>query len=192
MKISRSGQTIDTTQILVDLGNGDRSAASRLMPLVYDELRGLAARYVQHERPDLTLQATDLVHEAYLRLIDQSRVDWQNRAHFFAVGAEMIRRILVDHARRHRAAKRGGGAAKVTLTDSIAVSDDPDIDLVALDQALEELAKLNERHGKVVELRFFGRLSIDESAHVLGISTHTVRSDWRMARAWLRKRLERQ
>ncbi len=180
-----------TTQILVDLGNGDRSAAKRLMPLVYDELRGLARRYMQQERPEHTLQATAIVHEAYLRLIDQSRVDWKGRAHFFAVAAEMIRRVLVDHAREHDAAKRGGGARKVSLTDSVGATEGPDIELLSLDAALDELGRLKERHRKVVELRFFGGLNIDETAQVLEVSPQTVRSDWRMARVWLRQRLER-
>jgi RNA polymerase sigma factor (TIGR02999 family) len=181
----------DTTKILVDLGKGDRSAAKRLTPLVYDELRGLAARYMQQERADHTLQATALVHEAYIRLIDQSRVDWKNRAHFFSVAAEMIRRVLVDHARQHHAAKRGGDARKVRLTDSDGALEDPDVDLMALDEVLDELRRLNERHGRVVELRFFGGLSVEDTAHVLEVSPQTVRSDWRMARAWLRERLER-
>ena len=180
-----------TTQILVDLGNGDRSAAKRLMPLVYDELRGLAGWYMQQERADHTLQATAIVHEAYLRLIDQSRVDWKGRAHFFAVAAEMIRRVLVDHAREHDAAKRGGGARKVSLTDSVGASEGPDIELLCLDAALDELGRLKERHRKVVELRFFGGLNIEETAQVLEVSPQTVRSDWRIARAWLRQHLDR-
>ncbi len=180
-----------TTQILVDLGNGDRSAAKRLMPLVYDELRGLAARYMQQERAEHTLQATAIVHEAYLRLIDQSRVDWKGRAHFFAVAAEMIRRVLVDHARAHDAAKRGGGARKVSLTDSAGAPEGPDIELLCLDAALDELGRLKERHRKVVELRFFGGLNIEETAQVLEVSPQTVRSDWRLARAWLRQHLDR-
>ncbi len=161
------------------------------MPLVYDELRGLAQRYMQQERADHTLQATALVNEAYMRLIDQSRVDWKGRAHFFSVAAEMVRRVLVDHARKHHAAKRGGGARKVSLTDSVGALEDPDIDLMALDEVLEELGRLNERHGKVVELRFFGGLSVEETAHVLEVTPRTVRSDWRMARTWMRQRLER-
>ncbi len=180
-----------TTQILVDLGNGDRSAAKRLMPLVYDELRGLAARYMQQERAEHTLQATAIVHEAYLRLIDQSRVDWKGRAHFFAVAAEMIRRVLVDHAREHDAAKRGGGARKVSLTDSVGALERPDIELLCLDAALDELGRLKERHRKVVELRFFGGLNIEETAQVLEVSPQTVRSDWRVAQAWLRQHLDR-
>ncbi len=184
-------QAADTTQILIDLGNGDRSAANRLMPLVYDELRGLAARYMQREPPGHTLQTTALVHEAYLRLIDQSRVDWKGRAHFCAVAGEMIRRILIDHARHRRAAKRGGLAHRVMLTDSIGASEEEQVDLLALDEALNELSALNERHSKIVELRFFGGLSIDETAHILDVSPQTVRSDWRMVRAWLRQFLDR-
>ncbi len=181
----------NTTQILIDLGNGDRSAANRLMPLIYDELHGLAARYMQREAPGHTLQTTALVHEAYLRLIDQSRVDWKGRAHFFAVAAEMIRRVLIDHARQRRAAKRGGSAHRVTLTDSIGACEQEQVDLLALDEALNELSALNDRHRQVVELRFFGGLSIDETAHILDVSPQTVRSDWRMARAWLREFLDR-
>jgi RNA polymerase sigma factor (TIGR02999 family) len=185
------GEPAETTQILVDLGKGDRAAARRLMPLVYDELRELADRYMQRERPGHTLQATALVHEAYLKLIDQSRVDWKGRAHFLAVAAEMIRRVLVDHARKHHAAKRGGVARNVSLTDSVGAQEDPGIDVMALDELLQELGRLNERHRRVVELRFFGGLNIDETAHVLEVSPRTVRSDWRVARVWLRRRLER-
>ena len=180
-----------TTQILVDLANGDRSAAERLMPLVYDELRALAERYMQQERSSHTLQATALVHEAYIRLIDQSRVDWKSRDHFFAVAAETIRRVLVDHARKHRAAKRGGAAQKVSLTEVMGASQPQHIDLLALDEALGELGELNDRQRKVVEMRFFGGLSVDATAHVLAVSAQTVRSDWTMARAWLRQRLDR-
>ena len=180
-----------TTQILIDLSNGEPSAAGRLLPLIYDELRALAGRYMEKERADHTLQATGLVHEAYLKLIDQSRVDWKNRAHFFAVAAEMIRRVLVDHARGHLSAKRGGAARRITLSDA---TDSPEVDpieLLALNEALDELGALNERHRRVIELRFFGGLSVEESAHVLEVSPQTVRLDWRMARAWLRQRLER-
>ena len=179
-----------TTQILLDLAGGDRSAADRLMPLVYHELRALAQRQLQLERPDHTLQATALVNEAYLRLIDQRRVDWKSRAHFFSVAAAMIRRILVDHARSRQTAKRGGPDHKVKLTEAMGASDDTAIDMLALDEALEKLGRLNDRHRKVVELRFFGGLSVDETAHVLCVSPRSVGSDWQMARAWLRQRLQ--
>ncbi len=182
--------TAQTTQILIDLGNGDGSAADRLMPLVYEELRALAEWHMKQERSDHTLQATALVHEAYIRLVDQARVDWKGRAHFMAVAAQVIRRILVDHAREHRAAKRGGQAQKVSLTDAIESEVAP-VDLLALEESLDRLGQLNERHQKVVELRFFGGLSVKETAHVLGVSPQTVKADWHMARAWLRQRLAR-
>jgi RNA polymerase sigma factor (TIGR02999 family) len=180
-----------TTQILIDLSKGKPSAASRLMPLVYEELRALAARYMERERPGHTLQATALVNEAYLKLIDQSRVDWKGRAHFFAVAAETIRRILVDHARQHLAAKRGGSARRMTLSDATGPPEADPIDLLDLDEGLDQLGELNERHRRAVELRFFGGLSVDETAHVLEVSPQTVGSDWRMARAWLRQHLDR-
>jgi len=180
---------VETTQMLVAVSNGDRSAAARLMPAVYDELRLLAARCMTAERLDHTLQPTALVNEAYVRLIDQSSVDWRGRAHFFAIAAEVMRHVLVDHARRRNAAKRGASAQRVTLTESAGVADSDDIDVVALDEALEELNRLNERQRKVIDLRFFGGLTIEEAAHVLEVSPQTVRLDWRMARAWLRQRL---
>ncbi len=180
-----------TTQILIDLSTGEPSAADRLLPLIYDELRALAGRFMEKERADHTLQATGLVHEAYLKLIDQSRVDWKNRAHFFAVAAEMIRRVLVDHARGHLSAKRGGAAQRITLSDAADSPEAAPIDFLDLNEALDELGALNERHRKVIELRFFGGLSVDEAAHVLEVSPQTVRLDWRMARGWLRQRLER-
>ncbi len=180
-----------TTQILIELSNGEPAAAGRLLPLIYDELRTLAGRYMEQERADHTLQATGLVHEAYLKLIDQSRVDWKNRAHFFAVAAEMIRRVLVDHARGHLAAKRGGAAQRITLSDATDSPQENPIELLDLDEALDELGTLNERHLRVIELRFFGGLSVEESAHVLEVSPQPVRLDWRVARGWLRQRLER-
>lgn len=181
----------ETTQVLLDLSRGESSAARRLMPLIYDELRALAQAFLAQERSDHTLQATALVHEAYLRLIDQTRVDWQGRAHFFAVASQMIRRVLVDHARQRHAAKRGGSASRVLLTDAVeSHGSAAEIDVLALDEALEELGKLNERHRRVVELRYFGGLSDADAAHVLGVSPQTIRLDWRMARAWLRQRLE--
>jgi RNA polymerase sigma factor (TIGR02999 family) len=160
------------------------------MPLVYDELRALAESYLQRERPNHTLQATALVHEAYMRLIKQEDVDWRNRAHFFAVAAQAIRRILVDHARGHQSAKRGGDRKRVHLDQGLALPE-PDLDLLALDEALEELARLHERQSRIVELRFFGGLSLKEVAEYLGLSSRTVDSDWHMARAWLRGKLRK-
>ena len=179
------------TRILQELGEGDSSAARDLLPLVYEELRSLAAGYMQRERANHTLQPTALAHEAYLRLVDESQVGWQGRAHFFAVAAEMIRRILVDHARRRMADKRGGGAARVEIEVEPEVDGDRahPIDLLALEEALEELGRLNDRHRRIVELRYFVGLTVVETAHVLGVSKETVKADWRMARAWLRSRL---
>ena len=178
-----------TTQILLPAANGDRSAADQLMPLVYDELHGLAEHFMAQERVDHTLQATALVNEAYMRLIDQTQVDWQGRAHFCAVASQMIRRILVDHARKRSAAKRGGGASRVDLTDVLDLSEEIGVDLLGLDEALQELRGLHERQARVVELRFFGGLNVQETAAVLEVSPRTVKGDWRLARAWLRERL---
>lgn len=183
-------QPAPATQILSDLCRGDQSAADRLAPLVYQELRTLAAGYMRQERANHTLQPTALVNEAYLRMIDQPEVDWKNRAHFFAVAAQMIRRILIDHAREKATAKRGGGAARVDLETSMVGVDSDILDLVALNEALDELARLNDRHRKVVELRYFGGLTLEEVGEVLDVSPETVKTDWRSARAWLRTRLE--
>ncbi len=180
----------DITRILKQAGDGDESAVNRLMPLVYDELRALAEAYLQHERPDHTLQATALVNEAYVRLIKQEDVEWKNRAHFFAVAAQAIRRILVDHARGHQRAKRGGGQQRVRLEPDVAVLKQRDIDLLALDETLVRLAELHQRQAQVVELRFFGGLSLKDVATYLGVSPRTVDGDWSMARAWLRRELE--
>ena len=180
-----------TTQILIEMSNGTRSAANQLFPLVYEELRALAQRYMAQERPGHTLQATALVHEAYMRLVDQSRIDWKGRAHFFAMAAETIRRILVDHARKRCARKRGGGAPSIRLTESAEAPEADGIEVLAIDEALDELGKLNDRQRKVVELRYFGGLTLDEAAHVLEVSRQTVKADWYMARAWLRERLSR-
>lgn len=155
------------------------------MPMVYGELHRLARRYLRRERSDHTLQSTALVHEAYLRLVDQKGVQWQNRAHFFAVAAQMIRRILVDHARTHNAEKRGGGACKLALDEAIAVPQRRDLNLVALDEAIDGLAAIDPQQGRIVELRFFGGLSIEETAEVLSISPATVKRDWAVAKAWL-------
>lgn len=179
----------DVTRLLNKAGDGDESAVNRLMPLVYDELRALAESCLQSERPDHTLQATALVNEAYLRLVKQEEVEWKNRSHFFAVAAQAIRRILVDHARTHGRAKRGGGRQRVKLDEDIAVREERELDLVALDEAMEKLAALNERQARIVELRFFGGLGLKEVAEFLGVSPRTVDGDWSMARAWLRREL---
>jgi RNA polymerase sigma factor (TIGR02999 family) len=173
------------TRLLVDWGNGDRQALEKLTPLVYQELKRLAARYLRRERREHTLQSTALVHEAWLRLIDQKQVHWQNRAQFFGIAAEMIRRILIDHARGRQAAKRGDGAIKLTLDDALGTPNRRDLDLVALDDALQDLGKLDPQQGRLVELRFFAGLSIEESAEVLGVSSATVKREWTAAKAWL-------
>jgi RNA polymerase sigma factor (TIGR02999 family) len=175
----------DVTGLLIDWSKGDRSALDRLMPLVYDELRGVARRRLRLEEPGITLQSTALVHEAYLRLVDQNRVQWKNRAHFFAVAARLIRRVLLDHARRRGAARRGGTATRLTLDESFAQNGACDVDLMALDDSLHALAELDPRQAQVVELRFFGGLSIAETAEALGIASATVQRDWVTAKAWL-------
>ncbi len=159
------------------------------MPVVYGELRRLAQHYLRRERPDHTLQATALVHEAYLRLVDQRAVTWQNRAHFFGVAAQLMRRILVDHARRHHAAKRGGTALKVSLNDVVLAAEERAEDLVALDDALNRLAAMDPRQGRVVELRLFGGLTVEETAEVLRISPATVKREWTTAKAWLSREI---
>ena len=175
------------TRLLIDWSRGDQVAAERLMPLVYDELRMLARGYLQRERPDHTLQATGLVHEAYLRLVDQSTTTWQNRAHFFWVAAQAMRRILVEHARRHRAEKRGGAMDRVEFDEALLPAAGRNVDLLALDDALQELARLHPQQSQIVELRFFGGMTIEEVAEVLDVSARTVKREWRMARAWLRR-----
>jgi len=159
------------------------------MPVVYGELRRLAQHYLRRERPDHTLRATALVHEAYLRLVDQRAVTWQNRAHFFGVAAQLMRRILVDHARRHHAAKRGGTALKVSLNDVVLAAEERAEDLVALDDALNRLAAMDPRQGRVVELRLFGGLTVEETAEVLRISPATVKREWTTAKAWLSREI---
>ena len=175
------------TQILMDWSEGSADAADRLMPLVYDELRQLARGYLQRERPDHTLQATALVHEAYLRLVDQTTITCQNRAHFLAIAARQMRRILVDHARRHRAQKRDGEREKVEFDEALSPTASRSVDLIALDDALQDLAKLNPRHCQIVELRFFGGLTFEEAGEVLDVSSRTAEREWRMARAWLHR-----
>jgi RNA polymerase sigma factor (TIGR02999 family) len=169
--------------------SGDEDALGRLMPIVEGELHQIARRCMRGERAGHSLQATALVNEAYLRLVDTQRVQWQDRSHFLAMSARLMRRILVDHARARRYQKRGGGAQRVTLVDDLGGSDEKPHDLVALDNALEALACVHERKGRVVELRFFGGLTVEETAHVLGVSTDTVLRDWQMAKAWLLREL---
>jgi RNA polymerase sigma factor (TIGR02999 family) len=175
---------------LLAWGQGDVRAFDRLVPLVHSELRRLARRHMGRERPGHTLQATALVNEAYLRLVAVNRVRWQNRAHFFAMAARMMRRILVDSARARGNDKRGGGARKVSLNDALVVADEPAQDLVALDEALTALEEIHPRKSQVVELRFFGGLSLEETAEALHISTDTVKRDWRFAKLWLLRELK--
>ena len=179
----------DVTQLLLAWSTGDESALERLVPLVQKELHRLAHRYISGEREDHTLQTTALVNEAYLRLVDSSRVQWQNRAHFFAVSAQLMRRILVDYARARRSQKRGGAAERLSLDGTIAISPEREPDLVALDEALVKLASIDSRKVQVIELRFFGGLTVDETAEVLHVSPDTVMRDWRLARSWLLRAL---
>jgi len=179
------------TQLLVRWRDGDRQALDALMPIVYTELRGMAHRYLQRERSDHTLQSTALVHEAYVRLIGQKLPEWQNRAHFFGVAARLMRQILVEYARGHQAAKRGGSACKVTLEEGSLLPQQADLDVVVLDDALQDLAKLDEQQSRIVELRFFAGLSIDDTSEVLGISPATVSREWTTARIWLHREISR-
>ena len=179
----------ELTRTLAAAAGGDQDAAARLMPLVYDELRALAAKALQRERPDHTLQPTAIVNEAFLRLVEQSHAEYHSRTHFFAISAQMIRRVLVDHARKHHAAKRGGHEKRLTLRESLDGGISKEIDVLALDEALEKLARLDPRQCQVVELRFFGGLSVEQTADMLEISPRTVEQDWRMARAWLKREL---
>jgi RNA polymerase sigma factor (TIGR02999 family) len=179
----------EITQLLLAWNKGDEKALDRLIPLVHEELHRLAHRYMAGERAGHPLQTTALVNEAYLRLVDSSRVRWQNRAHFFAVSAQLMRRILVDVARARKKLKRGGDVIQVPLDEAAAISQEPSADLVALDEALQMLASFDERKSKVVELRFFGGLSVDETAEVLKVSPITVIRDWNLAKVWLLREL---
>ncbi len=181
--------TQEVTEMLVAWSNGDESALEKLIPLVHDELHRLAHRYMNREGPDHMLQTTALVNEAYLRLVDSSHVRWQNRAHFFAVSAQLMRRILVDFARSRNYLKRGGNAVRVSLDKVLAISPEQDPDVVALDKALTALTAIDERKGRVIELRFFGGLNIEETAEVLKVSPDTVMRDWRLAKVWLLREL---
>ncbi|MBK7601085.1 MAG: sigma-70 family RNA polymerase sigma factor [Acidobacteria bacterium] len=180
----------DITQLLQDWSHGDSAALERLLPLVYDELHRQAARYLRKERQGHTLQTTALIHEAYLKLMGQTQVEWQNREHFFAIAATAMRRILVDHARERHREKRGGQAENLAIEAALQIaSPEKSVDFIALDEALDRLAKLSTRQARVVELRYFSGLSNDETAEVLGVSTATVRNDWNIARAWLKQEL---
>lgn len=181
----------DVTQCLTRLGRGDARAADELLPLVYDELRALAAAHFRRERGDHTLQPTALVHEVYLKLVDQTQAQWRDRAHFFAVAAEAIRRVLVDHARVRGAAKRRAPGARVTIEAGLDAAAEAPLDVAALDEALRALAELSPRQARVVELRYFAGLSVEEAAGVLGVSEGTVKGDWRVARAWLQRALSK-
>lgn len=186
------GPQQDLTQILVRWRQGDPEALNSLMPLVYNELRRLASGYLKREYGERTLQTTALVHEAYLRLVDQSFADWKDRAHFFGIAAHLMRQILVDHARRRLADKRGGGALKISLDDRIGRSEARDADLLALNEALDRLSAMDEQQARIVELRYFSGLGVEETAEALQISSATVKREWRSARIWLFNELTRQ
>ena len=173
------------TELLARWRSGDQNALDALMPLVYAELRQLAQHYLRRERSDHTLQSTALVHEAYLRLAGQSPPQWQNRAHFFGIAAHLMRQILVEHARSRGAAKRGGGATRMTLDESMSIAQQNEVDVIVLDKALQDLTELDAQQGRIVELRFFGGLTIEDTSEVLGISPATVKREWVTARAWL-------
>jgi RNA polymerase sigma-70 factor, ECF subfamily len=182
----------EITERLIAWGAGDRTALDQLLPIVYQELRRIAGNYLRQENPGHTLQPTALVHEAWLRLIDQTRVTWQNRAQFFGVAAQLMRRILVDHAKMKHREKRGGEAIKLSLDDVINLSREPAADLLALDDALDELASIDERKSRVIELRYFGGFSVEETAQILEISPETVMRDGKMAKAWLYQQIRRE
>ncbi len=186
----KKAETESITQLLIDLTHGNNQAVDALLPLIYDELRRLAANYLRRERPDHTLQPTALVHEAYLRMVDQTQVNWQNRAHFFGVAAQMMRRILVDHARSHNADKRGGEFQKLSLDENIDKAIERSSELLALDEALKELALIDEQKARIVELRYFGGLSVEETAEVMGMAPVTIHRHWRATKAWLFGRMK--
>lgn len=181
----------DVTQLLVNWQGGDQQALDQLMPLVYAELRRLARAYLRSERSDHTLQSTALVHEAFLKLVQQRDVHWRNRAHFYGIAAQIIRRILVDHARSHQAGKRGSGGIKLELSDAMAVSKERELDVLQLDSALEKLARIDPRQSRIVELRFFAGLSVEETAEITEVSPATVKREWSFARAWLFREMSR-
>jgi RNA polymerase sigma-70 factor (ECF subfamily) len=180
----------EVTSLLAQLSQGKDEAASRLVPLVYSELRKLAAGYMRRERPDHTLQPTALVHEAYMKLLQQRSIEWQSRAHFYGIAAQIMRRILVDHARAHLRGKRGSGEKPVVLDETVMFAPEHSHDLLKLDEALKRLGQLDPRQSKIVELRFFGGLTVEETAELLEISPKTVKRDWSMAKAWLHGELK--
>ena len=177
------------TQLLIKWREGDQAALNELLPLVYGELRRIAKYYLRQERPEHTLQASDLVHEAYLRLVDKNEIDWQGRAHFFGIAAVRMRHILVEHARNRQAAKRGGGEYRLSLSKADRAAEQRDVNLLALEEALQRLESLDRQKARIVELRYFGGLTIEETAEVLKISPATIKRDWSMARAWLRSEI---
>ena len=179
----------EVTVLLAELANGNKDAGAKLVPLVYSELRRIAARYMRREKSDHVLQATALVHEAYLKLVEQRSVSWQGRSHFFGIAAQMMRRILIDDARKRVRVKRGGGQAAEVLDEAMAFSPERSYELIELDTALQRLAEIDPRQAKIVELRFFGGLSVEEAAEVLEISPKTVKRDWSVAKAWLHAEL---
>ena len=179
----------DVTALIGDWSRGNRAALNQLLPLIYAELRRVAARQLRNERADHTLQPTALVHEVYIRLVDQRQGDWQNRAHFFGVAAQVMRRILVDHARRHDASKRGDGVRCVSIDEARDVAASNEIPIIALDQALDRLGRVDSDLARIVELRAFGGLTVEEAAHVLSVSPSTAKRDWRTAKAWLNREL---
>ena len=183
--------TLEVTGLLQAWGRGDEEALQKLMPLVYEQLHAAARRYMAGERPGHTLQTTALIHETYLRLVDIRKIKWQDRAHFLAVCAQLMRRILIDFARSRGYQKRGGAAARVDFDEALTVTAQPDANLVALDEALNRLAEVDERKSKVVELRFFGGLAVKETAEVMRVSTDTVMRDWKLAKVWLLRELRR-
>jgi RNA polymerase sigma-70 factor, ECF subfamily len=175
----------DVTILLTELNKGHSQAVSKLLPIVYGELRRLAGRYMRRERENHTLQATALVHEAYIRLVQNSSVDWEDRAHFFGIAAQVMRHILVDYARGHGREKRGAGQNFVALEEALVFSPEKSVEFLQLDESLQQLSKLDPRQARIVELRYFGGLTVEETAHVLGISPKTVKRDWSVAKAWL-------
>lgn len=183
--------THEVTQLLIEWSNGDKAALDKLMPLIYDELRRLAHHYMSREHPGHTLQTTAVVNEAYLRLINRKHVHWQNRAHFFAIAATLMRSILVDHARSHAYAKRGGGVRKVALDEAMIISEERAAEVVALDEALGQLAEIDPRQSRIVEMRFFAGLTIEETAEVLSLSPATIKREWSTAKAWLYHKLSK-